>query len=159
MAKRGGPKKNLLRVVIRNIDVEIWEDFESLGRFLCALRALARNSYMIVYLTANSFGVEEDTWRTLETSSDLQIQLKEFDEGEKKTFRHLGSVNGYFYLKSLPTLMSVGTHTPPILDLIFEASSRKGIQIRVMHLPCLMDDPAAAKNPKPAELSCQKIDF
>nr|ACI49067.1 hypothetical protein Cbre_JD09.011 [Caenorhabditis brenneri] len=153
---RGGPKKNLLRVVLKNIDMEIWEDYKSLGRFLCCLRSLARSSYMIVYITANSYRVPNPTWRILESTADTHIQLMPFNENEKKIFRHLGNAHGYFYLKSLPRLMSVGTHTPPILDLIFEASSKKGFQIRVMHLPPAFDEPAPGQQNTPA---CQNIDF
>lgn len=152
---RGGPKKNLLRVVLKNIDMEIWEDYESLGRFLCFLRSLARSSYMVIYITANSYRVPNDKWRLLETAADTHIQLMPFNETEKKMFRHLGTAHGYFYLKCLPRLMSVGTHTPPILDLIFEASSRKGFQIRVMHLPPAFDEPAPGQQSTP----CQNIDF
>lgn len=152
----GGPKKNLLRVVLKNIDMEICEDYKFLGRFLCCLRSLARSSYMIVYITANSFRVPKPTWRILESAADTHIQLMPFDENEKKMFKHLGTAHGYFHLKSLPRLMSVGTHTPPILDLIFEASSRKGFQIRVMHLPPAFDEPAPGHQNTP---SCQNIDF
>uniref|UniRef100_A0A1I7SY06 Elongator complex protein 4 n=1 Tax=Caenorhabditis tropicalis TaxID=1561998 RepID=A0A1I7SY06_9PELO len=155
---RGGPKKNLLRVILKNIDMEIWEDHQSLGRFLCSLRSLARSSYMIVYITANSYRVSTSTWRLLESSSDTQIQLIPFNETEKKMFRHLGTAHGYFHLKNLPRLMSVGTHTPPILDLIFEASSKKGFQIRVMHLPPAFDEPAPGQQ-NTATASCQNIDF
>ncbi|EFP10590.1 hypothetical protein CRE_02714 [Caenorhabditis remanei] len=153
---RGGPKKNLLRVVLKNIDMEIWEDYKFLGRFLACLRSLARSSYMIVYITANSYRVPNDTWRILESCADTQIQLMPFNENEKKMFRHLGTAHGYFYLKNLPRLMSVGTHTPPILDLIFEASSRKGFQIRVMHLPPAFEEPAPGQQ---NSSSCQNIDF
>ncbi|CAI2351222.1 unnamed protein product [Caenorhabditis sp. 36 PRJEB53466] len=153
---RGGPKKNLLRVVIQNIDLEMWEDFDSLGKFLCCLRSLARASYMVVYLVANSYRVAKPTWRLLETTADAHVQLMPFNDEEKKLFRHLGSAHGYFHLKSLPRLMSVGTHTPPILDLIFEGSSRKGLQIRVMHLPPAFNEPVPGQQNTP---TCQNIDF
>ncbi|CAO4374730.1 unnamed protein product [Caenorhabditis nigoni] len=153
---RGGPKKNLLRVVLKNIDLNIWEDYESLGRFLCCLRSLARSSYTVIYIVANSHRVPSDTWRQFESAADTHIQLMPFNEQEKKMFRHLGTAHGYFHLKSLPRLMSAGTHTPPILDLIFEASSKKGFQIRVMHLPPAFDEPAPGQQKATA---CQNIDF
>ncbi|UMM29885.1 hypothetical protein L5515_012017 [Caenorhabditis briggsae] len=140
---RGGPKKNLLRVVLKNIHLNIWEDYESLGRFLCCLRSLARSSYAVIYIVANSHRMPNDTWRQLESAADTHIQ-------------HLGTAHGYFHLKSLPRLMSAGTHTPPILDLIFEASSKKGFQIRVMHLPPAFDEPAPGQQKATA---CQNIDF
>ncbi|CAB3409115.1 unnamed protein product [Caenorhabditis bovis] len=144
---RGGPKKNLLRIVIQNIDSILWEDRENMGRFLVFLRALLRSSYAIAYITTNSYSTNESIFRVIENCADVNVQLECFNEEEKKTFRGMGTVHGYFRLKSLPRLAALGMHCPPIMDLIFEAQSRKGFQIRIMHLPPALDEPSPSSKP------------
>ncbi|CAD6194214.1 unnamed protein product [Caenorhabditis auriculariae] len=142
---RGGPPKNFLRVVIQNIGSPLWTDSEDLPKFLILLRALMRTAYGIVYLSTNSLNLSEKLARQLEVVADIHVELVAFKDEEKQQMKHLGPANGYFRLVSLSRLATVGTHTPPILDLVFEAS-RKGFEIRVLHLPPAVNEPSPAKN-------------
>jgi hypothetical protein len=134
----GASNKTLLRLLICNFGSPLWTDAYNAHRFLLHLGAFVRNIRCVVLVLADSSLFANTQFSLLTNRVDALFRLQAVSEKELESMPSRDKYNGRFQIHKLPTVGSIATPRPDVVDLVYTLH-RRYLEIKILHLPPAMD--------------------